>query len=379
MAEDSDLERTEDPSPRRLEEARERGQIVRSQELVTFAVLMTGVVGIIYQGPDILTAIKQMMVDQLSFNRARIADPTQMALQLLRASQSVLTSLLPVFMMTVIAAIVAPLLVGGWLFTFEPLVPNFGKLNPVNGLARMFSVHALSEMIKAILKSSLIGGVAIAVLWRQRDEVLTLISMPPMMGMAYVFELVRFTLLLVVGSLALLAALDVPYQMWEYTRGLRMTKEEVRQEAKEAEGDPQLKGRIRAMQREAARKRMMAEIPQANVIVTNPTHYAVALRYEEGKNAAPVVVAKGSYLLAERIIEIGKEHQVAILRAPPLARALYHHAELGTEIPAALYTATAEVLAYVYQLRAYQQTGGVQPTPPQNLPVPPELDPGGEA
>lgn len=374
MAEDSDLERTEPASDRRLEEARNKGKIARSQELVTFSLLMTGLVGVIVLAPGIGMALKQMMTASLTFDQRTVSDPLQLSLRLLQSAQDTLLALLPLFGLSTLAALGAPLIMGGWLFTLEPLEPDFNKINPATGIARIFSTRTLAEMVKAILKSLLIGGVAAMVIWNERNEVLQLIALPPVSGILHVWELVKFTLLLVIGSLSLLVAIDVPYQLWEYHKGLRMTKEEVRQEAKEAEGDPQLKGRIRQLQREAARRRMMTEIPKADVVVTNPTHYAVALKYEASMQA-PKVVAKGSYLLAERIIALAREHRVTVLRTPPLARALYHHTELGDEIPAQLYTATAEVLAYLYQLRHFEQHGGAKPTLNDKLPVPAELDP----
>jgi flagellar biosynthetic protein FlhB len=235
------------------------------------------------------------------------------------------------------------------------------------------------ELAKAVAKSTLVGGIAYLVISHNRDALLGLIGESLPQGLAHLGGLVTFTFLAVAGSIILIVAIDVPFQLWDYGRKLRMTKEEVRQEYKETEGSPEIKGRIRQLQREAARRRMMAEVPKADVIVTNPTHYAVALRYQEAGMRAPVVVAKGAALLAARIRELGEEHHVPILEAPPLARALYRHAELGEEIPSALYTAVAEVLAYVYQLRRHRTGDGVVPEAPKNLAVPPELDPEGSA
>ncbi|KAF0813053.1 Flagellar biosynthetic protein FlhB [Andreprevotia sp. IGB-42] len=375
MAEDSDLERTEEPSGRRLEEARGKGQIPRSQELVTFAVVMSGLVAFLSTAPDLFHVLSGVMQNELRFDRATLANPKFMGEHFIAACRVALTACLPIFAATAIAAIVTPLLIGGWLFTFEPLMPNFARMNPLTGIGRMFSVRALVEMGKAILKSGLIGGVAAWVIWHEREQFLQLITMPPDSGLLYLWQMIRFTLLTVTGSMLLIVAIDVPYQLWDYTKGLRMTKEEVKQEAKESEGDPQVKGRIRQLQREAARKRMMSEIPKADVVVTNPTHYAVALKYTE-QMRAPQVVAKGSFLLAERIIDIAKDSKVSIVRTPPFARALYHHAELGEEIPAALYTAAAEVLAYIYQLKHWHRYGGDEPQLNDALPVPEELDPG---
>lgn len=375
MAEDSDLEKSEPASPRRLEEARQKGNIARSRELSTFAVVMTGVATLVLMGPQFIGELERIMRDGLTLDRKLLADPRNMLEAFYRICADALTVFTPFLAAVTIAAILAPLMMGGWLFTLEPISPKFDKLNPLPGIQRMFSVQALAEMVKAVLKSMLIGGVAGWVIWRERGEILALIGESPFSGFAHTGQLIAYTMEVVVGSMLLLVAIDVPFQLWNYHRSLRMTKEEIRQESKESEGDPHIKGRIRAMQREAARKRMMQEVPKADVIVTNPTHYAVAIKYQSGKMTAPQVVAKGSHLLAERIIELAREHKVAILRTPPFARALYFHAELGQEIPAKLYTAAAEVLAYVYQLRHYQTYGGNQPTAPDQLPVPSELDP----
>ncbi|UXY17116.1 flagellar biosynthesis protein FlhB [Chitiniphilus purpureus] len=374
MAEDSDEDKTESATPRRLDEARKRGQIPRSQELSTFAVLLTGLIALLMLGPELFDVLRQIFLTELTFDRGMLHTPEQMMLHFTQATGQALRACLPIFFACALAATLTPLLIGGWLLSFEPLTPNFSRMNPLTGITRMFSVRSLVEMLKAILKSVLIGGVAAYALWSEKDQFVQLIAMPQDSGFAYLWQMSRYTLLLVVGGMALIPLIDVPYQLWDYYKGLRMSKEEVKRENKESEGDPHIKGRIRQLQREAARKRMMANIPKADVIVTNPTHYAVALQYTD-KMRAPTVVAKGAYLLAERIIELGREHKVAVVRTPPFARALYHHAELGEEIPAALYTAAAEVLAYIYQLREFQRHGGPEPTLNASLPVPAELDP----
>ncbi|WP_157315224.1 flagellar biosynthesis protein FlhB [Chitinibacter sp. GC72] len=374
MAEDSDLERTEPASPRRLEEARKKGQVPRSHELTSFSTLMVGLVAVITTGPDLYAAMKKVMVTALSFNRAQIWESALMGEQLFELSRIALIAILPIFGACVLISILTPILIGGWLFSTEALGPNFGRMNPLSGIGRMFSPRTIIETIKTILKSSLIGGVAAWLMWQEKEQFIQLLAMTPESGFAMAWQMTRHTLLLVASTMAVIALIDVPYQLWDYYKGLRMTKEEVRQEHKESEGDPHVKGRIRQLQREAARKRMMAEIPKANVVVTNPTHYAVAIRYDS-EMRAPTVVAKGSFLLAERIIEIAKDNKVAVIRTPPFARALYHHADLGEEIPTALYTATAEVLAYIYQLELYRKEGGFEPILNNDLPVPPELDP----
>lgn len=374
MAEDSDLERTESPSPRRLEEARRKGQVPRSHELAIFIGLFSALLTFITIAPAVAQGLRQIMERTLSFNKATLADPMQLPVIFLSAAKDALVTMAPLMGISVAAALLPALVMGGWLFTLEPLQPNFGKLNPFAGIARIFSVHSLVEMIKAVLKSVLIGGVAGAVIWHERADILQLVVMPLEPSFLGAWEIIRYTLLMVTGSLLVIVAIDVPFQLWDYYRNLRMTKEEVRQEMKEQEGDPQIKAKIRQLQRERARRRMMSEIPKADVVVTNPTHYAVALKYDSAM-AAPKVIAKGSFLLAERIIDIARDNKVTVVRTPPLARALYHNTELGDEIPARLYTAAAEVLAYVYQLRHFQRYGGLQPNLSETLPVPEDMDP----
>ena len=232
-----------------------------------------------------------------------------------------LVAFAPFLILTFLVALVAPLLLSGWLFTCKSLTPDFNRLNPLKGLARIFSLHSLVELVKALLKATLIGGVGAWTIWQHKEEVLSLIGIPFVASAGHMGELVVMSFLVIAGSMVLIAAIDVPFQLWDHHRKLKMTKEEVRQENKETEGDPHVKGRIRAQQRAMARKRMMAEIPTADVIVTNPTHYSIALKYEDGKMRAPRVVAKGAHLLALKIREIAREHHMPVLEAPPLARA----------------------------------------------------------
>jgi flagellar biosynthetic protein FlhB len=379
MADDSDLERTEPASPRRIEQAREKGQVPRSRELATFAVLLAAGGGLTLMGSGLMHSMSDLMRLGLQLDRSAAFDASLMMSRLQQGSQDMLVAFIPFMIVMLVAALVAPMLLSGWLFSAEALQPDFSRLNPLKGIARMLSWHSVAELVKAIAKTLLIGGVAGWVIWHQKEALLALATQPLDVGVASVGSMAASTFLAIVGSMILLVVIDVPFQLWEHSSKMKMSREELRQEAKEMEGDPQIKARIRALQREAARRRMMAEVPKADVIVTNPTHYAVALRYQDKKMRAPQVVAKGSQLVAARIRELGLEHNIPIVQTPPLARALYRHAELGEEIPAALYTAVAEVLAYVYQLRRYRSEGGNAPQAPQNLPVPPSLDPEAEA
>ncbi|HEU0282351.1 MAG TPA: flagellar type III secretion system protein FlhB, partial [Gallionella sp.] len=281
----------------------------------------------------------------------------------------------PFLLAVLLAAMFSPLLLNGWLFSIEALQPKFSKMNPISGIARMFSGAALVELAKAIGKAALVGGVAAWVIWHNKDAVMALGTQAAAASIPQMGHLVGASFMMIAGAMLLIVAIDVPFQLWDHNKKLMMTKEEVRQESKETEGDPMVKGRIRSLQREAARRRMMAAIPTADVVVTNPTHYAVALKYGDTGMRAPMVVAKGSHLLALRIREIAEENHVPVLEAPPLARALHKHTDLGESIPEALYTAVAEVLAYVYQLRRYEKQGGARPQEPKTLPVPVDLDP----
>lgn len=379
MAEDSDLEKTEQPSQRRLDQAREKGQVARSRELSTFAVLLAGGGILWFMGASFTQHMVKSLRDGLTLNREMAFNPELMIPRLYDLSMDALLTFFPFLLAVLLAAVFSPLLLNGWLFSIEALQPKFSKMNPISGIARMFSGTALVELVKALGKAILVGGVGAWVIWHNKDAVMALGTQSIAASIPQMGHLVGASFMMIVGAMLLIVAIDVPFQLWDHNKKLMMTKEEVRQEAKETEGDPMVKGRIRSLQREAARRRMMAAIPTADVVVTNPTHYAVALKYGETGMRAPMVVAKGSHLLALRIREIAEENHVPILEAPPLARALHKHTDLGESIPEALYTAVAEVLAYVYQLQRYEKQGGARPQEPKYLPVPAELDPAAAA
>jgi flagellar biosynthesis protein FlhB len=284
----------------------------------------------------------------------------------------------PMFLLTAVAALVPPFALGGWTFAPEAMAPNFSRMDPVKGVQRMFSWHSFGELVKAILKALLIGGVVYWMVLRQQDQLFALILQSVEPALASFGHMIVFAMIGLVAGLAVIAAMDVPFQLWRYYAGLRMTKEELRQEMKEMEGDPQLKARIRSQQREMARKRMMAEVPKADVVVTNPTHFAVALKYDRDRMGAPQVVAKGMNLVAQKIRDLAAANKVPVMEAPPLARALYRHTDIGDQVPAALYTAVAEVLAYIYQLNQFLAAGtsAMPPQPPTAIAVPDGMDPG---
>jgi len=374
MAEESDLEKTEPASPRRLEKAREEGNVARSRELTTLVMVGTAIGGLWFSAESLGGRIDAVLRHALRFERAVAFEPSRMLAGAGAMGFEVLVALIPFFAAMVIAAVAAPMMLGGWLFSGKAVSPRFSKLDPFAGVARMFSTQSLSELFKALAKSLLIGGAAYYVIAGNLDAVSALLDLPVRAALQQAVSLVGRNCALIAASLVVVAMIDVPYQLWTYYRKLRMSREDLRQEHKESEGDPHIKAQIRRQQQAVARRRMMSEVPKADIVVTNPTHFAVALKYVDGDMRAPRVVAKGTDLVALRIREIAAEHKVAILEAPPLTRALYRHTRLGDEIPAGLYTAVAEVLAWVYQLKRWKSEGGEAPRTPTDLPIPEALE-----
>lgn len=375
MAEESDLERTEPASSRRLEQAREEGQVPHSRELSAFLVMMTAAGVMWFMGGWFFQRLALITRRGLSLDGTLAQHPGMIGQRFAELSVDAMLTLAPLLVALLVAALISPLLLNAWVFAPKALMPNLSRMNPLQGLGRIVSWQGLVELAKGIAKALLVGGVAVWVLWRDLDGLLALLGQPLEAGLVDAGQMILFSFVVTVAAMALIVAIDVPFQLWQYHDKLKMTKQEVRQEGKEMEGNPEVKGRIRTLQRDAARRRMMAAVPGADVIVTNPTHFAVALAYTAGMRA-PKVLAKGRGELAMKIREIGAGKGVPLLEAPPLARALYRWAEVGDEIPNRLYAAVAEVLAYVYQLDRYRQTGGNLPLPPRDLPVPSELDPG---
>jgi flagellar biosynthesis protein FlhB len=365
MAEEQDQEKTERPTPKRLEEARRKGQVPRSPEL-NAAVVTLSVAGMLYGlGASIGGNVASLMREGLSISRAEIADDGRITAVFEALMMEAVWICLPVFAVAFVAALVAPLAIGGWNFSTEALGLKWERISPIAGVGRMFSLRSVAELFKSLAKFGVCGTIALVVLWQQSDEFLLLGLQPTGPAIGHALILSGQALLAVASGLALIAAIDVPYQLWQHQRELRMTQDEVRREFKETEGSPEVRGRIRAVQQEMARRRMMQEIPTASVVITNPEHYAVALRYVDGRNRAPVVVAKGVDAVAARIREIARESGVPIFEAPPLARTLYRNVDLGVEIPSELYVAVAQVLTYVMQLQRSAQQGMAAPERPQ--------------
>lgn len=374
MADDSDLEKTEAPTPQKEEKAREEGQIPRSRELTSVLMMVAGL-AILWTGGDAMAGRLARIVSQsLNFDYATIGDDTQMLRHVGSLLRQAASALIPIMLGAVLVALSAPLLLGGVLFSTKSLKVDFKKLDPISGLKRLFSAQSLAELFKAILKSVMVGIISTLFLIHNWPKILHLISESPIAALGDALELAVMCGFLIIMGLIPMVAFDVFWQVWSHIKKLRMSKQEIRDEHKQSEGDPHVKGRIRQQQRAIAQRRMMADVPKADVIVTNPTHYAVALRYDEKKMNAPKVLAKGAGEIALRIRELGAEHRVPILEAPPLARALFRHSEVGEHIPAALYAAVAEVLAWVYQLKRWKREGGLIPRKPKHLPVPDALD-----
>lgn len=366
MAEDQDSsqEKTEDPTPKRLDDAKKKGQVPRSRELNTTVIMAIAALSLIMIGQTMVTDITDIMKDQLTIKREDVFDPRAVLRFFYEAISDGVYMLLPFFGLMLVSALLAPLSIGGWAFSFEAIQPKLSKLNPIKGLKRVFSAKGLMEMIKAMAKFILVAAVAVTVIWANMDAYLQLGSMPLDTALAQAGDLFASGFMFTTVALIIIAAIDVPFQIWDHTKQMRMTKQEVRDEMKDTEGKPEVKGRIRQLQREFAERRMMEAVPDADVVVTNPTHFAVALKYDSSMKA-PMVVAKGADLIAANIRRIAEENEVLLVETPPLARALYHSTEINEEIPYGLYVAVAQILAYVYQLRNVQKYGGEKPTQPK--------------
>ena len=374
MAEsESGADKTEDPTEKRKKDSREKGEIARSKELNTLAIMLAGSAGLLIFGGALAEDLMEVMRYNFSISRETLYNTDSMAAFLLHSGKIALIALQPVLITLLIAAIVGPIALGGWLFAAGSLAPKFSRMNPLAGLKRMFSAKALVELLKALAKFFIILIVALLVLKSDIDDLLRIAHEPLELAVIHSLQVVGWSALWMACGLILIAAVDVPVQLWESHKKLLMTKQEVRDEHKDQEGRPEVKQRIRQVQREMSQRRMMSAIPDADVIITNPTHYAVALKYDPEKGGAPMLLAKGSDFLALKIREIGVKHNILLLESPALARSIYHSTELEQEIPAGLYLAVAQVLAYVYQIRQHQAGKGKRPDPLSDLPIPPDL------
>lgn len=374
MSQESDNEKTEDPTPHRKQKAREEGQVPRSRELTTLIMLLAGWGLIMIAGGHLIREMMEILHNGLVFDRLQVQDPHYMLRQAASLAVSAFLAIAPFAVGLFITAIFAPTAIGGLNLATKAIKPNLKKLNPLSGLKRLFSAQVVSEMVKAIFKVVLASTGCIFFLLHHRTAFTGLIFEPLGVALTDMSELLTGCMIVVILSLVPMVGYDVFYQIWSNLKKMRMSLQEVKDEFKNQEGDPQLKGRVRQIQRQMAQQRMMADVPDADVVVNNPTHFSVALKYQEGSMGAPVVVASGSGHLALRIRELAGENRVPMLDAPPLARALYRHCKPGEQVPAELYSAVAEVLAWVYGLRRWRKGLGQRPPVPKKLPVPAALD-----
>ena len=371
MAAETGQERTEQATPKRLREAREKGQVPRSKELNSMALLMAAAGGFLLMGETVLTGMQDILSSGLAIENVRNMDKYSVVEILGNTLVQSLLVVAPILLLLTVVVIMTPVGLGGWSFSTKAISFKWEKIDPIKGVGRIFAWRGLMELVKVLAKFGLVAAISAMILWSLIDEILGLGAESLKPALAHVANLCGWSFLASSSALILIAAIDVPFQLWQHAKQLKMTKQEVKDEAKETDGRPEVKGRIRALQQELSQRRMMEAVPEADVVITNPTHYAVALRYDQYNMQAPVVVAKGADLVAARIRMVADQNSVAIVSAPPLARALYASTDLNREIPAGLYVAVANVLSYVYQLNAIE-TGDEIPEQPTDLPIPDE-------
>jgi flagellar biosynthesis protein FlhB len=349
-------ERTEEPSQRRLEQARERGQVPRSRELTNFATMIGGSGALVAVGGTLVGRMSHIMHNSLTIDPRRLDSTDSMTASLGEAVMSGLLGMLPIFGTLIALVLLAAVVLGGWNFSPTALMPDFSRMSPLSGVKRLFGLHGLSELGKALLKCLVVGGVCGTVIYRLFPDVMALGHMAPRAAITHSAGLLAWAFVWLCASLAVIAMIDVPLQLFQYNRSLKMTRQELKDEAKESDGRPETKQRIRQLQQAMARRRMMHKVPTADVVIVNPTHFAVALKYDPKNMRAPRVLAKGVDLVAANIRRIAEEHRVPVFEAPKLARALYKSTDLNREIPAGLYVAVAQVLSYVFRIRTLNPT-----------------------
>ena len=366
MAEsESGQEKSEEPTAKKLEDARKKGQIARSRDFNTMVIIALAATALIMMGHLMVADISNIMTKYLQPSRADMFDPMGTLRWFYSAILEGVFLLMPFLAIMLVGALFAPLSIGGWAFSVETITPKLSKLNPIKGLKKIASAKSLVELVKAMAKFFLVAAVVLIVIWTNTSDYLDLGSMPMKAALVKSGELITWAFLFVTIALMIIAAIDVPFQIWDHKKQMRMTMQEVKDEMKDTEGKPEVKGRIRQMQRQLAEARMMDAVPDADVVVTNPTHFAVALKYDPENMKAPLVLAKGADFVAVNIRRVASANDILLIETPPLARALYHCTEVGQEIPNGLYVAVAQVLAYVFQLRDVQKNGGEKPTRPE--------------
>jgi flagellar biosynthetic protein FlhB len=374
MAEnDSSQEKTEEPTPRRLQKAREDGEAPRSKELTTTAILVGASIGFLWFGGFLSNKILDVLRFNFTLERETIFDTSMMAQYLVQSMADVLLGLFPLFSILLIAAVIGPIALGGWLFSVKALQPKFNRMNPLEGIKRMFSIKSLVELGKAIAKVSLMIVLAVLMLNALKGDLKSLAFEDIAGAIAHSTSISAWVAIGLSAATILIALVDVPFQIWEHTKKLRMSVQDIKDEMKDSDGKPEVKSKIRQLQQAMANRRMMAEVPEADVVITNPTHYAVAIKYKPDDMTTPIVVAKGIDQIALKIREIAGVHEIEIVESPRLARAVYYTTDLDAEIPTGLYVAVAKILAYVFQLRNFRRGDGQRPAFPHSVSVPDDM------
>lgn len=363
-------EKTEEPTPKKKQDAKQKGQVPRSRELNTTVVLLAGSLTLMGMGENLGAEMVTIIKNSLTLDRElAFGSGAEIVGALTRTVIEMFALFIPYVILLMLIVLLSPVLIGGWSFSAKAMAPKMSKLSLAKGLKRIFSVRGLMELVKSMAKVLLVGTIATVYIWHYSDELLILGEVDYHQAIGRAIYLVAWLFVILSVATLIIAAIDIPFQMLQHTKELRMSKQEIRDEHKQTEGNPEVKGRIRRLQQEMATSRMMQEIPKADVVVTNPTHFSIAIKYEDSKRGAPIIVAKGVDLIALRIKEIALQHNVTLFEAPPLARALYYTTEINAEIPVELYHAVAQVLAYVYQLKS--NTDGI--VRPESIDLPDEF------
>lgn len=375
MAEDDDSsqEKTEEPSARRTEKAREEGQVPRSRDLTTTTVLLLAVTGLWFFAEFMGGKILGITRENFTISRADIFDPDAMIAHLARAIYQGLLSIAPLMGLLLVASIIGPIALGGWIMSGKAMEPKLSRMDPIAGIKRIFSVKSLIELGKALGKVFVILVATVWLLEFYAQDMYRLSDEAIGDAIIHSLEISIFATIALAAVTIIIAAIDVPLQIYEYNKKLKMSRQDLKDEAKDTDGKPEVKGRIRQLQREMAQRRMMGNVPKADVVITNPTHFAVALQYNPETMDTPIMLAKGGDHIALKIREIAKAHNIEIMESPALARAIYYTTELDQEIPSGLYLAVAQVLAYIFQLRNYRKGKGQRPTYPRNLNIPKDM------
>ncbi len=372
-AKENSQEKTEQATERRLKELRDQGTVSRSRELNNMVGLFGGVVFFYFFGDNVFSQLVDVFRDNLQLERKQIFDQSFLFSQLQSMSLSFFYVLLPLFVLLIISAFFGNLLIGGWLFSFKIISPKMDRINPISGFQRIFSIRSLNELVKSLLKFSLICVFTVFCFSIFQNDLIRFLEMDTTDAIFKSFHLLWMAAVVLVIPMIVVAMIDVPFQVWEHAKNSKMSKSELKEEYKETEGKPEIKQKIRQLQQRLARSRMMADVPKADVIITNPDHYSIALKYNKKEMDAPILLAKGMDLVAEKIREVAKENKIPLVSAPPLARALYYSVDIGGEIPRGLYVAVAQVLAYIHQLNLYFRGQSQKPVLPKDWDIPEEL------